>query len=204
MKIKVCVPFYSEFETAKPGLRSVKGDPRFEIEYAQGALISKARNALINGGKSQSIRQDPLPFDYFLFVDSDIGFEKRHVETLLSHDLDIVCSPYKCHAHQGLYQAGMFETPGILKGKFPISQTGLRKVDYCGAGFMLVKASALSRMRYPWFRHGIIEKDGLASEIGEDFGFCMNATDSGLDVWCDFDNPVFHRLRTQESFDFTL
>ncbi len=204
MKIKVCVPFYSEFETAKPGLKALAADPRFEIDFAQGTYISEARNALVNGQRSQAIWQDSLPFDYFLFVDSDIGFTKENVEILLSHDKDIVCSPYRCHNTPDLYQAGMFSSPGVISGKCSVVTKGLHKVGYCGAGFMLVNASVFSKTRYPWFRHSVIELNGMASEVGEDIGFCMNVSESGLEVWCDFSNPVYHKLRTLASINFSL
>lgn len=160
---------------------------------------------MVNGGRSQAIRQSPIHgYDYFLFVDSDIGFTLENVEKLLAHDKDIVCSPYLCHDDKGVYQAGMFSYPGVISGKCGVETKGLHRVDYCGAGFMLVKAKVFSATKYPWFRHSIVEMNGLASEVGEDLGFCMNVKQSGFDVWCDFNNPVYHRLRTITNFDFTL
>lgn len=209
MKIRVCVPFYSEFEFAKSGLKECLkcSEIEFSVEPRQGTIISRLRNSLLNDGKSKKVSQSPVSnFDYFLFVDSDIGFTLDNVLKLLSQDKEIIASPYLCHDNNGTYQCGVFysDQPGNIKYRYTIYEKGTKEVDFVGAGFLLIKRSALEKIEFPWFREMLLEVGQDADIIGEDIGFCLNARKSGLKVYCDFDNPVKHNLRTANSFNWNL
>jgi hypothetical protein len=209
MTTRVCVPFYGEFEAAKPGLRELKAHPgRYAIEARQGTYIWMVRNSLVNDEASSRKRQIPLPYDAWLFVDSDIAFSLEDVEHLEALNRPIVCLPYRTHDAPDRYQAGRLDGRGMIVEKYPATTTGLQTVDFCGAGFLRIRRDVFCTLEYPWFRHQTVELELEGVEyceiMGEDIGFCMAARAAGYDIWCDFDRPVTHRLRTARQFDWQI
>ena len=207
--IRVVIPFYQELETVKPGLRDLrKSGVTFDVFPVQGPLIMNNRNMGVNNKRSQAVFQNAVePYSHFLFIDSDIGFEARHVTFALRAKKPIVAMPYLRHENDGLYQAGDFETFDGSRIVHAHSDTcGLLEVDFVGAGFLLVERDVFLKMRYPWFRHSVHEiecEDGslIAENTGEDVEFCKGARAVGVPIFCDFDHPVHHRLRRPEDFD---
>lgn len=196
-KIKVCVPYYSEYETVKSGIDSVRrAGINFDFVAAQGPYIAQARNALINSESSQAISQDiGSDYSHFLFVDSDIGFDYSHVKALIGMDRGVSCCPYLRHGSETVYQVGLFSEPGLIKERFTNERKGIQVVDWCGGGFLLVRSKIFSQLPYPWFRYGILEKDGMAELLSEDICFSMALNNAGINIWCNFDYPVFHKPR---------
>jgi len=185
-------------------LRDCK-DIQFDIEPRQGSVTRKNRNSLINDLKSILVYQKPVEgYDYFLMLDSDIEFNLSNIEALINHNKDIVCSPYLMHGREGIYDCGEFLIQGSIKGRYNEDKKGLHVVDWIGAGFMLMKASVFEKMEYPWYRNILVRSGDNQEESSEDIGFCVNAERSNIDVWCDFDNPVGHKKRTHESFDWSF
>jgi len=205
MRIKVCLPFYSEFEFAKPGLQELLNckEHQFVVEPRQGVLAGRLRNSLIADKVSSDKHQLPVKgFDAFLTIDSDIGFTLKHVLKLISHDKDIVGCPYLEHGSDSDYVCGTFTYPlGVIDSKYDTIQRNLGKVDWMGSGMMLIKSHVFEKMEYPWYRHYMITKGGFNEETGEDIGFCLQALKANFRVWCDFDNPVQHKPRSKEDFN---
>lgn len=195
--IKICIPYYSEWKQPKAGIQSCRdAGISIDVETAQGPYIAQSRNALINGEKSQAIKQDVGDkYTHYLFIDSDIGFSPDHVNALMGLNVDVACCPYLRHGSDTVYQVGTFSEPGLIKERFTNSRKGIQVVDWCGGGFLLVKAEVFSKIPYPWFRYGLFEKDGMAEIIGEDFAFCMALAKANINIWCNFDYPVYHRPR---------
>lgn len=198
--IKVCIPYYSEWEEPKAGLADLtKAGIAYEYQTAQGPYVAQARNALINGESSQLIKQDVgTKFTHYLFVDSDIGFTADHVISLLTLNERVACCPYLRHGSKTQYQVGLFAEPGLVKERFTTKEKGIKRVEWCGGGFLLVKAEVFNKLAYPWFRYGIFEKDGKAEILGEDFMFSMALAKAGITIWCNLDRPVYHRNRIAE------
>jgi len=208
MRIRVCIAFYSEFEACKPGLRDLAQckDHEFVIEPRQGTYIGATRNSLINDLKSSEIYQSPVEgFEAFLDIDSDIAFTLENVLQLIGHDKNIVCSPYLKHHSNTLYQVGSFDsTDGNIASRYDVGESGLKPVDWSGNGFRLTKRAVYEKMAFPWYRHQMVKVGEKQKEAGEDVGFCMNARAAGFEIWCDFDNQVQHRQRTEKSFNWEL
>lgn len=205
--IRIVIPYYTEFEAVKPGLRDMRkaGIP-FEYYPSRGPVIMTNRNLGVTENRSQKIFQEPpAHISHFLFVDSDIGFDAAHVRAALAHNKPILALPYLRHENDGLYQAGDFgdEARSTLN-RFHVSTVGLLELDFVGAGFLLVKREVLAGMRYPWFRHDVVEIGDEADNRGEDVCFCIGAFEAGIPIYCDFDHPVRHRLRRQEDFDVSI
>ncbi len=199
--IKIIVPFYQECEYVKPSLRALResGLP-FEGCFMQGPLIMNNRNRGVTA--SQKIHQQLDPkYSHYLFADSDIAFTPEHVRIALSHSKPIVAMPYLRHENDGLYQAGDFaDLERASLNRMHCATAGFLEVDFVGAGFLLVERGALESMRFPWFRHDVVEVGDEADNRGEDVCFCIGAFEAGYSIWCDFDHPVTHRLRTATDF----
>lgn len=197
VKIKICTPYYSEYEEVKKSIvlcREAKLN--FDFQAAQGPYIAQARNALVNNQQSQAVRQNVGgKYNHYAFVDSDIGFTPDHITSLIGLNVDVACCPYLIHGSKTVYQCGTFSEPGRVKDRFTTTQRGVKRVPWTGGGFLLVKANVFSKIPYPWFRYGLYEKNGMAEILGEDFCFSMALAEAGISIWCNFEKPVYHRDR---------
>jgi hypothetical protein len=206
--VRVCVPFYQDFYTARSGIIELLHFDKetFHVEVRQGTYIYALRNSLINDDKSNELRQLDFGFDRYLFIDSDISFTVDKVLSLLNQDKNIVSGVYRTHNDPSLYQCGEFypNNPGQIIHRYNAITVGTRKVDWCGAGFLMIKKEVFQNMEYPWFRHHMVKAGTAQREAGEDIGFCINAKKAGYDIWCDFDCEVGHKRRTAESFDWKI
>jgi len=207
MKIRVGIPFYSEFEDAKKGVHELVHikEHSFYIEPRQGVLIGRLRNSFVNDYKSQKKRQEPLNFDAFLFVDSDISFTAADAMRLIKADKDIISGVYRSQKDEK-YECGLFHPaiPGKVMTRFNSMTRGLRKVDFCGGGFLFVKRAVFEYLEYPWFRHMMVSEGDYQEESGEDYGFAVNAANSNIEIWTDFDCEVNHRIREYSDFRWSL
>lgn len=207
MKIRVCIPFYKEYEACKKGIAELMccKEHEFIIEPRQGTYIWELRNSLINDELSFEKYQDPLDgFDAFLDIDSDIDFTLEQVLSMINRKKDIVSLPYLTHKVNDEYQCGEFrEINGAISKRYTTSETGFKKIGWSGNGMRLTMAHVFSKTEYPWYRHPMIVVGNTQKEAGEDVGFSMGVRKAGFDIWCDFDNPVKHKLRTQSDFDWS-
>jgi hypothetical protein len=199
MTIKVCLPYYLHYQDAEPGIQELIHckEQEFNIVTGQGYDPAQARNLMVS--ENQQEKQTEFgEFSHFLFVDSDIIFNVAHALALLEHDKDIISAAYIRRDRPKFFNAGLWdeEVPGNISKHFQADSTGLNKCDYVGAGFLLVKAEAFSKIAFPWFRRYVIGDDkGRRMEISEDYGFCMGAREAGLDVWVDCDTVVEHNIK---------
>lgn len=180
-------------------------DTKDNIFEIQGASISVLRNNAVTKGDSK-VHQTNLPFDYYLCIDSDIEFQVEDVKKLIDRDKDIISGAYRYRHNHSAAVAGHFK-PG-LKGLCEnddficMCKSGLHKVDFVGAGFLLIKKKVLEGVEYPWFMEQVIQRDrdGVphAYWTGEDIGFCVKAVDAGFEIWADMDVKVNHMLEEAE------
>lgn len=209
LNVRVCIPFYQEFEACKPGLRELSEcrEARFDIAPRQGTLVHEVRNHLLNDGCSQKKRQTPVEgYDYFLMVDSDMGFGAEDVLRLLRHRKPVIAAPVMGHSSTAVYQCGSFDPglPGNIGVKSPVTERGVKRVDWTGAAFLLISREALERMEYPWFRLPMISKGDSQTQAGEDVGFCLEAAKVGIELFVDFDVRVHHHRRHGKSFNWDI
>ncbi len=218
--VKICIPFYWDFETAKSGLRELKAGGkkvsqwvydyqgyRWVIEPRRGCFPKgEVSNSLVFGDKTIThlaqfrnsfIKKDVDGFDYFLFIDSDIQWSIVDALRLLGHDKDIVGGAYSGHVNSKTYQAGKWKQVGIIDELLSTANNGLLKVDFIGAGMLLCKNKIFKPTEYPWFHHAKIEINGHTEEIGEDYSFCL-----GREVWCDCGLELKHRDLPEPDWNF--
>lgn len=206
MKLKIVVPFYSEFEAVKPGLRSLMASGiLFDVQPVQGPYVHANRNLGINEGFSLSTFQKPLQgYSHALFIDSDISFTPEHVRAALSHGAPVVTLPYLRHENDSTYQVGELGPNLRIEKRYTTLEKGQRLVTFTGGGFLLVQASLFQDITYPWFHHQLVVDGDESYSVGEDVVFSAKLNQAGIPIVCDFDHPVKHRLRTPDDFDVSF
>lgn len=213
MKIKVCIPFYSEFEDAKSGLLELERaeEHRFDIQPVQSTYPkSLGRNILISPSiadlRNAGIGDiEPENFDGFLFVDSDISFRKEDALKIINSGKDIIGGVYESSQRPGFLECGFFKKPGIINERVPLKNNyGIKRIDFTGFGFVYVSKKVFEKLKFPWFRHLIIDRKNFEQEIGEDLTFCILAQRAGFKIYSDFSVKVKHRLKNQSDYDWSL
>jgi hypothetical protein len=171
-----------------------------DIMECQGATISKLRSNGVDLDNPQVVKKTITAYDYYMAIDSDIEFEVEDVLKLLSHNLDIVSGAYQFRGDMDLMVAGIeVKNPGTSAGNLAFThwgETGLREVDWVGAGFLLIKKEVLEAMEYPYFFERAVQytSNGVLCSmlVGEDVGFCLSAREAGFKIHCDCDVKVKH------------
>lgn len=209
MLIKVCCPFHSNFDLLKPALRELflckehtflMPDSLSKEQshgFRQSGVPRWARNHGINDGKSiDKFQKLPDEIDAYLMLDTDILFCLDSVLRLIKNDKDVCVAPYATRSNMLEYECGMFgEIIGDKANKFSVYEHGVKKVDWAGAGFMLIKRPVFEKLEYPWFRQNLIVCGEQQEECSEDIGFCMGLKESGIELWCDFGINIVHAPR---------
>jgi GT2 family glycosyltransferase len=159
----------------------------------------KVAGADVNRGKNQTPFGGKVPYDYMMWIDSDIVFTPEQFFQLLDMDKDIASGWY---AQPGAASAGELYTPVVEnmdddffrkhgsyqflttkdmeKKKHPI------KVDYIGFGWVLIKKGVFENIEYPWFAPKIVNLgSGIQDVCSEDVSFCHDVKKAGFDIWLD-------------------
>ena len=204
LKLKIGIPHAKHGRITDETLQSVRAlggcdDFAVEVVTQQGSNVPRARNAMINGEKSQLVHQKLTGFDFFLCVDADTGFTPDHVRQLLAHDAGIVSGAY-VHKHDASRLVGGWWTkaPGLslMEDRVPLDRTGVFPVDWAGAGFLLIRREVLERTPYPWFTamevRFRIDGQECAQVVSDDLGFCMKMGAAGETILFDADCRVDH------------
>jgi len=126
---------------------------------------------------------------HILFLDSDVLPRANTLRSLMSHDKDIISGVVPI-CQQGVFKWNVYKDDAPIE----VLPSNPFKIDACGFGAVLVKTSALDKMKWPYWRS--IYKPGLRT-IGEDIYFCQNAKRSGLDIWCDPKVKCDHATRSR-------
>lgn len=207
-----CIPFYTEFETAKEGIKelmpykilgnsihnsvfSIDGD-EVMFRIRRGTPTHYMRNVLIRNGEGYDIHPEiDKNIDAFIFQDSDIVGGLEAIRRVIYHFKSgkrIVHLPYCPHNDKSIYWAAKSREPfGRVGYHYPVSTTGLEKVDLIPMGFTLIDAEIFREYEHPWFRHYMLRYDDKQQESGEDYGFCILTQKE--EKWVDFTMPMHHK-----------
>ncbi len=203
MKLKIIVPFYSEFNSLKSGLRALRGgDIEFDFQPVQGPCVHNNRNLGVNLGRSCKTYQPAVgDYTHILFLDSDIGFHPLHVHAALNHRAKVVSLPYLAHENDGTYQVGELDDNYTITKRYTAADKGSKHVTFTGGGFLLLETAVFPFITYPWFHHTAKTVGDESFSVGEDVVFSAKLKAAGIPILCDFDYPVYHRLKSMEDFD---
>lgn len=140
----------------------------------QASMVTRARNHLA----WNAVRQGA---DWLLFIDSDMTFPPDAMLRLVNHDKDIVGATY-CKRVPPYEMLGRFKEDAK-------PTDALVEADALPAGFLLIRANAISGLPMPWFfesnDESAVREENPAGLISEDINFCVKAKAHGLSIFCD-------------------
>lgn len=157
-----------------------------------GSLLIKERNDILEAFWNSDCT-------HLLCVDSDVAWEPNAPLKFLKYDVDIVAGVYPAKRNNDKTPKFLF-LPETDKNMSIIQneKNKLLKMKGVPAGFMMLSRNCLKIMRefYPGKKYtGSNNFDSAYSffntEIkegvmwGEDYVFCLNASEAGIDIWCD-------------------
>ena len=133
--------------------------------------------------------------EYLLFIDSDIIFNRGHVDTLMESAEPIVGGIY-C-----LKQEEVKPCLQTLPGGGPIAVGGIEEIRRIGTGFLRISREVFEKLKSPeneyvnhgrrewdFFRSGVVDGEWLS----EDWFFCEDARAKGFKVMVDTRVQVGH------------
>ena len=171
----------------------------FDVVSVTGVQSYRGRNvsakAIADGGGG--LAKQKMPYDYLLTMDSDMAFDVSNVKRLIALEKDIVGGAYGSRdgSHDKIVAGYWDKIPGSSPQNKWLNfyDFGLKEVDWCGTGSLLIKKEVLETMEYPYFTLELtIDENGCRELASEDFSFCMNAKKAGFKIFCDLDNRFAH------------
>jgi hypothetical protein len=161
-------------------------------------LISKAK-WVAKALHEMVLRSRELKADYMIWISNDVAWESDTVKKLIAHDKPVIggwakgrYSPFQCH---------VADTWSPDKNKYHIIQNptehhGLEKVAANGGEMLCFRMDVFDKIPEPWFfgrEMVLVDKDGKATELQtEDFFFFSECRKYGVDIWVDWDAPLYH------------
>lgn len=190
----------------------------FDLAFKVDSLLQRSRAELA------ASFLDRTNFSHLLFIDSDIEFPAQAIPALLGCDKDVIA---------GLYRKKRSDPTAIewacnwkvIDNQHRIDpDTGAVEILDAGTGFMMIKRSALLKMReaYPELRYRVRDaKDGQPAQyahdffalmleqwsdgekvlISEDYAFCRRWRAIGGQIWALPGLPLTHHGRWEWKAD---
>lgn len=154
--------------------------------------LNVQETSLVHFGRNNAwVVAEELGVHWLMFIDSDMTFDHNHILRLIENDVDIVSGlyfqkgvPYKPLVYIHKPESKKYEYARLED----IRKERLFKCDGVGAGFLLIKHTAIQK-----FDKEFTLKEGFPFDLaftcpgmlGEDFSFCYRAKKLGMDIYCD-------------------
>jgi hypothetical protein len=183
-----------------------------QISQDYSSMVNFARCKVLGANVLRGPKQIPwdgkMPYDYQLWIDSDIVFDTGKFWQLCDlafpapdeegnvEEKDIVCGWYCTEdghttsvAHW-LDEETFRKNGGVMNHETLESMAKRRKpftCDYTGFGWVLIKKGVFENLEYPWFapKMQVFESGAVQDMCGEDVSFCLDAIEEGFEIWCD-------------------
>lgn len=176
----------------------------FYISQQYSSMVNHARTDCLQADNYAGTMLTPfrgqVPYDYIMWIDSDIIFKTEDLIELLKMNKDIASGWYvqsnggvlsnqttvvEKMNQQELYEKGSNKNETVEDMS---RRTEPFKVDYCGFGWMLIKKGVYEKIPYPWFVPRVIQlqkPDGTILEdvCSEDISMCEDFRKYGFDIW---------------------
>lgn len=176
------------------GSLSIHQDYSSMVNFAR----CKCLGANVLRGPDQKPWDGQVPYDYQLWIDSDIVFNTESFCRVLAMDKDIACGWYLTEdghtsscAHW-LDGDAFKSNGGVMNHETGETLSKRRKpftVDYTGFGWVLIKNGVFEHpeMKYPWFapKEQNFNNGEVVDMCGEDVSFCLDAIKAGFEIWVD-------------------
>lgn len=164
-----------------------------------GSILAKERNDII-----QAFWESDCT--HLLCIDSDVAWQPDAPLKFLNYDLDFIAGVYPARRNTDRISKFLFVPETDENGQITQDEkTKLLKMIGVPAGFMMLSKNCIKTMRdyfpekkytgsnnfktaFAFFNTEV--RDGQM--WGEDYVFCKNAMDAGIDIWCDPDIQFVH------------
>lgn len=176
----------------------------FYISQQYSSMVNHARTDCLQADNYAGTMLTPfrgqVPYDYIMWIDSDIIFKTEDLIELLKMNKDIASGWY-VQSNAGILsnQSTVVEHMNLQElyekgsNKYETVEDMSRrqepfKADYCGFGWMLIKKGVYEKIPYPWFVPRVIQlqkPDGTILEdvCSEDISMCEDFRKYGFDIW---------------------
>jgi hypothetical protein len=157
-----------------------------------------------NDWKTRSVGSGLYTYDKIVWIDSDVQWEVEDFQRILASELDIVSGLYATHPN-GTVACAVFhpdyeeKKPAKTHESFFFMHDEPVEVFGVGFGFVAIKSGVFENMDRPWFKieHIIWDKElDFATNVGEDYSWCMNARRNGYQIFVDPTVKVLHHKET--------
>lgn len=168
---------------------------------------SKCLGADVTKGANQKPFQGKMPYDYIMWIDSDVVFSPSEFFKLLESPYEVTCGLYmmedrKSFAAVKTWDSEFFQANGSFQfldqAALDAEPERYMQVAYAGMGWMLIKAGVMENLKYPWFNYDLQKiptKDGglMVDMCSEDVALCRNLAEAGVRVHVDKTCRVGHQ-----------
>ena len=176
----------------------------FYISQQYSSMVNHARTDCLQADNYAGTMLTPfrgqVPYDYIMWIDSDIIFKTEDLIELLKMNKDIASGWY-VQSNAGILsnQSTVVEHMNLQElyekgsNKYETVEDMSRrqepfKADYCGFGWILIKKGVYEKIPYPWFVPRVIQlqkPDGTILEdvCSEDISMCEDFRKYGFDIW---------------------
>lgn len=157
-------------------------------------VVYYARNRVLGGDNTHGKQQKPfggnVPYDYMVWIDSDMVWRGTDVLKLIEMDVPIASGCYlmQDNTHYTIVE-NLDYTQLAEQGTFKFmnrtdldEKTAPFKASYVGFGFVVIARGVFESMEYPWFRPRWVEHNNFYDFTAEDVGFCWTAQDTGYEI----------------------
>ena len=178
-----------------------------QISQDYSSMVNFARCKVLGAnvlrGPKQVHWDGKLPYDYQLWIDSDIVFNtEKFCKFVIKHYLQkvkkkkIVSGWYltedgKTSSVAHWLEEDDFRNNGGVMNHETVDTMAKRKkpftVDYTGFGWVMIKKGVFEGLEYPWFapKMQVFESGAVQDMCGEDVSFCLDAKEARYEIWCD-------------------
>jgi hypothetical protein len=199
VRVAVCVPCQhqvsSQFMFDLVRMMTLTAATRKDIEMRlflhRGSILPAQRQALVN----QALAAEAT---HILFLDADMRFPKETLPRLLEHNHPIVAANYPTRIYPVRPTATTVEGEKRVPLYTGPESTGLEEASTAGMGCMLVETAVFRNLSEPWFQFYFDES--RKHYIGEDYCFCIKATQAGIPIYVDHD--LSKEVRHVGEFEF--
>ena len=184
----------------------VQNGAAIQISQDYSSMVNFARckclGANVLRGPNQLPWDGKLPYDYQVWIDSDIVFNTEKFYQLILNAIpesaitkEEVTQTVKNEKGEDVEQKGVAlkidptKEREIVAGWYCTEDGKTTSVDYSGFAWFLIKKGVFEheQMPYPWFapKMQIFESGEVQDMCGEDVSFCLDAKEAGFEIWCD-------------------
>jgi hypothetical protein len=183
-----------------------KNNISYKFVNKYSPTVSAAREGTIMDDYFLDIFNDkPLrgsaTYDKIIWIDSDIAWTPEDFMKLYNSDKDLISGVYV--SDRGVPMFSMNNEPSVSPID-AIKRTEVFEISQAGFGFIAIKSGVFESLSRPWFDtvfSKITNENGEERLVpyGEDYSFCIKATNAGFKIYLDPTVQVVHNKKVSLS-----